>query len=140
MPLPAEYQRATDKFYSFLTEVRDQANFGSTHQAYTMVQGVFQVFRRRLQLTEAIGFANALPALLRALFIADWDTMEAVKPFGDLSDMNREVKQLRPEHNFSTNTAIQDVGSVLKNHVDESNFSAALGDLPEEARQFWHLK
>ena len=33
-----------------------------------MVQGVLQAFRRRLDIKEAIGFANVLPPVLRALF------------------------------------------------------------------------
>ena len=56
MPVPAEYQRATDDFYKLLTDARDSAGLTTTNQAYTMVQGVLQVFRRRLELNEAIRF------------------------------------------------------------------------------------
>jgi uncharacterized protein (DUF2267 family) len=51
--------------------------------------------------------------------------------------MNKAVRQLRPEHNFSTDTAIQDVGWVLKKHVDEDKFRAAMKSMPVAARQFW---
>jgi uncharacterized protein (DUF2267 family) len=74
MPLPQEYQRAGDEFYNFLTELRELSNVGSSHQAYTMLQGVFLVFRRRLSVADAIRFANPLLAVLRSLFVADWDT------------------------------------------------------------------
>ncbi|OFE13442.1 hypothetical protein PHACT_10075 [Pseudohongiella acticola] len=137
MPLPQEYQRASDQFYSFLTELRDLSNFGSSHQTYTMVQGVFQVFRKRLQVRDAIKFADALPAILRAIFVSDWDTEQPIEPFCDLFEMNAEVKQLRAEHNFSTDTAIQDVGNVLKKYVDEEKFTSVVRDLPIEAQQFW---
>jgi uncharacterized protein (DUF2267 family) len=40
---------------------------------YTMTQGVFQVFRRRLNVTEALRFADTLPPVLRAIFVADWN-------------------------------------------------------------------
>jgi uncharacterized protein (DUF2267 family) len=60
MPVPSEYQRATDDFYKLLTDARDSASLTTTNQAYTMVQGVFQVFRRRLELKEAIRFLNVL--------------------------------------------------------------------------------
>ena len=56
MPVPAEYQRATDDFCKLLTDARDSAGLTTTNQAYTMVQGVLQVFRRRLELNEAIRF------------------------------------------------------------------------------------
>ena len=58
MPVPPEYQRARDDFYNFLLDARDTAGLGTTHQGYTMVQGVFQTFRRRLDLKVAIRFAG----------------------------------------------------------------------------------
>jgi uncharacterized protein (DUF2267 family) len=69
MPVPAEYQRATDDFYKLLTDARDSAGLTTTNQAYTMVQGVLQVFRRRLEVNEAIRFLSVLPAGMRALFV-----------------------------------------------------------------------
>jgi uncharacterized protein (DUF2267 family) len=73
-------------------------------------QGVLLVFRRRLSVADAIRFANALPVVLRALLVADWDTNQSRLSFGALIQMNEEVRQLRTKHNFSTDTAIQDVG------------------------------
>ena len=137
MPLPREYQRASDDFYSFVTELRDLSNFGSSHQTYTMVQGVFRTYRSRLEITDAIKFANILPAVLRAIFVADWDTSESIKPFGDSISMNAEVKQLRAEHNFSTEHAIKDVGVVLRKHIDEQSWNSVLSELPTEAQLFW---
>lgn len=83
--VPAEYSRATEHFVEFLVDTRDRSELGSTHQAYTMVQGVFQAFRRRLDIKDAILFAGILPVGLRALFVADWDTSEPRRPF-DIMD------------------------------------------------------
>lgn len=137
MPVPAEYQRASDDFYRFLVDTRDTAGLWSTHVTYTMVQGVFQAFRRRLSIEDAIVFANVLPVCLRALFIADWDTHEPQKSFEDIEEMMREVRSLREEHNFSTETAIRDVATALRRHVDEEAFEQVLSKLPEGARNFW---
>lgn len=62
MPVPTEYQRATDDFYQLLMDARDAAGLVTTNQAYTMVQGVFQVFRRRLRSRKRF----ALPAFCRS--------------------------------------------------------------------------
>lgn len=137
MTLPVEYERATAQFYDYLVDARDIAELWSTHVAYTMTQGVFQTFRRRLTVEESIQFANALPACLRALFIADWNLSDDRQPFGDRSEMTQEVKALRAEHNFSPETAIQDVAKALRRHVDEARFNAVLAALPPEARDFW---
>jgi len=137
MPVPAEYQRASDQFYDYLVDARDTAGFWSTHVTYTMTQGVFQVFRRRLSTKDAIAFANILPICLRALFVSDWDVDEEKKLFTSLEEMTEEVKLLRKDHNFSTETAIKDVAKALRRQVDEEAFDNLLGQLPEGAMEFW---
>src|SRR5947209_1595959 len=127
MPVPAEYQRATDEFYAFLIDARDTAGLRTTHQACTMVQGVFQTFRRRVKVGEAIRFAGVLPPVLRAIFVADWNTEEPVRPFEDFATMTKEVQALRAEHNSAPDTAIRDVASALRRHVDAKNFDRGVG-------------
>lgn len=137
MPVPAEYQRIRDQLYDFLLAVRDRADLGSTHQAYTMVQGVFQVFRRRLEIRDALRFSNVLPAGIRALFVAEWDVDEPVKPFTERKEMTAEVKSLRADHNFATDNAIGDVAWALRRNVDNGDLDRVLSLLPEPAGQFW---
>lgn len=137
MPVPADYERASAQFYDYLVDARDTAGLWSTHVTYTMTQGVLQAFRRRLSVEEAIAFANVLPICLRALFVTDWDIHEERKPFQDRETMTQEVKLLRAEHNFSTETAIRDVAQALRRHVDEAAFDNMLAQLPEGAVEFW---
>lgn len=105
MPVPVEYKRASMDFEQFMLDAREISGLATTHQTYTMVQGVFQAFRRRLDVKEAIGFANVLPPVLRALFVADWDLDEPRRPFEDRAIMTREVQSLRPDHNFAPRSA-----------------------------------
>ena len=137
MPVPAEYERASAKFYEYLVDARDTAGLWSTHVTYTMTQGVFQVFRRRLSTQDAIAFANILPICLRALFVTDWNVGEEKKPFESREVMTREVKSLREKHNFSTENAIRDVAKALRRHVDEEAFDKLLAQLPEGSVEFW---
>lgn len=137
MPGPAEYERASAKFYDYLVDARDTAGLWSTHVTYTMTQSVFQVFRRRLSTHDAIAFANVLPVCLRALFVTDWNIGEERKLFESREVMTREVKLLREDHNFSTDTAIRDVAEALRRHVDEEAFDKLLEKLPEGAVDFW---
>ena len=137
MPVPSEYQRATDDFYKLLIDARDAASLTTTNQAYTMVQGVFQVFRRRLEVKEAIRFLNVLPVGARALFVADWDIDEPKRPFEDRAAMTKEVRALRAEHNFSPDTAIHDVAIALRRNLDQTAFDGVLATLPQGAAKFW---
>lgn len=137
MPVPAEYQRIRDDFYDFLLAARDDSGLWSTHVSYTMAQAVFQVFRRRLSLDEAIGFANILPAGMRALFVADWNPQEPIKEFGSSLEMEKEVKSLRPNHNFSPDGAIPIVARAVRQHVDPQKLDALLKTFPHGAEDFF---
>jgi uncharacterized protein (DUF2267 family) len=137
MPVPSEYQRATDDFYKLLMDARDSAGLSTTNQAYTMVQGVFQVFRRRLDIRDAIRFLGVLPVGARALFVADWDADEPKRGFEDRAVMTREVQALRAEHNYAPETAIRDVAIALRRNLDQAAFDRALAALPGGAAQFW---
>lgn len=139
MPMPVEYQRATDHSHQFFADARDEANLGSVHQAYTMAQSVFQVFRRRLNIEDAIRFANILPAGLRALFVADWNAEEPKVPFEDRAVMTKEVQSLRPLHNFSPESSIRDVAVALRRNMDAAKLDRVLAKLPGAARRRFSL-
>jgi len=137
MPVPAEYGRAGDHFYAFLMDAKEASGLVTTNQSYTMTQGVFQVFRRRIDLKEAIRFANILPTGLRALFVADWDPEEPKQPFTDIPTMTQEVRALRFEHNLSPDNAIKAVATALRKHVDEAKLEHLLEAFAPEAKAFW---
>jgi uncharacterized protein (DUF2267 family) len=76
---------------------------------------------------------------MRALFVADWNLEEERLPFTDFDTMNKEVKQLRPDHNFATASAIQEVAAAVKKNVDQENLRNALNEISEEALAFWQM-
>ena len=137
--VPPEYQQAKIDFYNFLVDARDGSLFQDSQPAYTMAQGVLQAFRRRLDLKDAIRFANVLPVGLRALFVSDWDPDEPRRPFGDRETMTREVQNLRPVHNYSPDDSIQIVAGALRRNVDREAFDRVLATLPEGAVEFWKV-
>lgn len=139
MPYPKEYQTATMDFQNFLADVKKNASFESSHMAYTMAQGVFQTFRRRLSLKDAILFANILPVGLLALFVSKWVPEERKVPFESRENMNKEVGKLRPEHNFSfqVEDPILEVAKALRNQVNKSTLDAMLQKFPAGAVEFW---
>lgn len=137
MPMPTEYRFAGERFLEFVEDARVAAGLQTSHQTYTMVQGVMQTFRRRLTVHDAIRFADVLPPVVRAIFVADWDSQESRRPFGDRAEMMREVQSLRRTHNYAPDSAIRDVAAALRRHVDEEAFDRALSGLPPGAAEFW---
>jgi uncharacterized protein (DUF2267 family) len=140
MTVPAEYYDASRHFEAFLVRARDAAGLTTTNQSFTMVEGVFRAFRRRLSLDDAVRFADVLSPLARALFVADWDPDEPIRPFEDRAAMTLEAQSLRGGHNFAPDTCISDVAVALRASVDEAAFDALLARLPEGARDFWSVR
>lgn len=139
MTIPAEYQRASVEFEKFMVDARDVTGLTTTNMAYNMVVGVLHVFRRRLSVQEALRFAGVLPAVLRAIFVSDWDTEQPRLVFGDRASLTNEVRQLRKAHNFSPDTAIHDVALALQRHVDPQELDRVLASLPPEAQAYWRV-
>ncbi|MBC2860360.1 DUF2267 domain-containing protein [Stappia sp. 28M-7] len=137
MPMPLEYQRAAADFDRLLDIARESAGLATRNQAYTMIQGVFIVFRRRLELADAIRFAQVLPAVARALFVADWDLGAPLLPFEDREALTREVQALRRHHNFAPDTCIRDVARAVRACCDGADLDRILSTLSPQARAFW---
>ncbi len=137
MPVPFEYSNAGAQFRQLLRDARDLAGFATTNQSYTMVQGVLLTFRRRLTTHEALRFADVLPAVARAIFVADWDIDSPPQPFVDRATMSREVQELRADHNYAPDDAISIVAAALRRNVDEVAFNRCLDDLGPKAIEFW---
>jgi uncharacterized protein (DUF2267 family) len=137
MTVPMELQYASRDFEEFLADAREISGLATRNPTYTMVQGVLQTFRRRLEIKEAILFANVLPPILRAIFVADWDVDEPKRPFGSRESMTQEVQSLRKDHNFSPDSAIRDVAAALRRHIDDVALDRVLATLPDGAADFW---
>lgn len=137
MPIPSEYQRASLDFERFMTDARDAADLATTHMAWSMVVGVLHTFRRRLSLEHAVEFANVLPPVVRAIFVADWVLQESPLPFASREVLTTEVQSLRAAHNFSPASAIASVATALRKHVDLQAFERVLAKLPLAAAEFW---
>lgn len=134
-----ELQHASECFERYLVDARDASGLTTRNQTYTMTEGVFRVFRRRLTLKDALRFADVLPPVLRAIFVFDWETDQSQLAFGDRGAMTREAQALRKDHNFAPDTCISDVARALRKNVDEKAFDAVLASLPEGAADFWKV-
>ena len=137
MPMPMELQRASQEFEAYLADTRETTGLTTRNQIYTTTQGVLHSFRRRLDLDEAIRFAGVLPPILRAIFVADWDTSEPKSAFGERADWTKDAQALRKDHNFSSDTCVRDVAAALRKHVDKKEFERTLATLTEAAKDFW---
>lgn len=94
MPMPWTYRQATREWQAFLADAREAMSLESDNATYTAVQGVLQAFRRRLTAQAAIDFAQVLPSVLRALFVADWQRANPLPP-GTRADWTAEAMALR---------------------------------------------
>jgi uncharacterized protein (DUF2267 family) len=139
MPMPFTYRSATQDFEAYLDDLRNISGLNSWNQVYTMTRAVFIVFRAHVAPQVAMTLAQALPAVLRAIFIEDWDLAAPVTPFADRATLTAEVHAIRAEHNFSTPGAIREVALALRHAMKAEDHAFMLGKLPPEARAFWQV-
>lgn len=137
MPLPTAYLNASRDFERYIEAMRTRTLIDSRNVHYTTTQSVFRAFRRRVSIADALMFADALPPVLRAIFVSDWNVDEPKLPFTSRELMTSEVRELRRDHNFAPETAITDVVDSLWSVVDRFEFERMLTKLPADAADFW---
>jgi len=140
MPLPTTYRHATRDWRAFLDDAKEELGLTSDNMAYTAVQGVLLTFRRRLTPAEGLAFADQLPAVLRAIFVAGWDISQPPAPWSDRATLAAEARALRPNHNLTPGNAIEATARALRAHVRQQDFDRVLDTLSPEARDFWHVE
>jgi len=140
MTIPSAYRRATQGFEKFLEDLLTISSLATSHQCFTQTRAVFLVFRSHVEPQVALDFANALPPVLRAIFIEDWNLASPVTPMPGKEKLLAEVKAIREAHNFSTDTAIAEVAVALRQNMNESDYDLMLKSLPSEAATYWKVE
>ena len=133
MPLPTAYRHASKDWRAFLDDVKDRLGLDSDNSAYTVVDAVLQVFRRRLTPAQGIAFADVLPGVLRAIFVYRWDVASPPVPFGTRQQMTREAQAVRPHHNLTPDHCIAAVAWALRRHVRQADLDRILAAIGPRA-------
>lgn len=137
MPMPYAYRHAGRDWAAFLGDVRDVTGLPTDNTAYTAVEGVLAAFRRRLTPQQAVDFAQVLPAVPRALFVAGWDLAAPPAPPGTRADWTAEAQGLRRAHNIAPDTVVEAVAVALRRSVRAPDLERTLAALPPFAADFW---
>lgn len=107
------------------------------HQAYAVTRAVLHVFRDHLTISDALMFAEVLPAVLRAIFVENWRPADSPPLFPDRQTLVQEVKANRRDHNLASESSIRDVAAALRRNVDNASLDRALSRLPAGAADYW---
>ena len=137
MPMPWTYRHASKEWQAFLDDAKDQMGLVSDNMAYTAVDGVLQVFRRRLTAGQGLAFATVLPAVPRAIFVNNWVPGDPPAPWLDRATLTAEVMSLRPNHNLTPPNAIMATAFALRRRVDRRDLDRVLGALGPDAQAYW---
>lgn len=93
-------------------------NLVSDNSAYTAVDAVFQVFRKRLTPEQGLAFASVLPTVLRAIFVKDWDVGQKPVQFAEREELTKEAQLVRRHHNLTPDNAIEATAWALRRNMD----------------------
>lgn len=136
MTIPLDLQHTTEAFDRFLADARRRRGSARAIRPTPWWRGSGGVP------AAAVGgggdpLCGVLPPVLRAIFVADWDTAEPRRPFADRAAMTAEVQDLRRHHNFAPASAIADVAAALRRNMDADKLDRVLATLPDGAADFW---
>ena len=137
MPMPWTYRQATREWQAFLADARAAMELGSDNATFTAVEGVLRSFRCRLTPQQAIDFAQVLPSVLRALFVADWRLVDEPVAPGRRADWIAEARALRPHHNLTPPNCVEATALALRKSVLREDLDRVLAALPPFAAEFW---
>lgn len=137
MPMPFTYRHATDEFRAYLKDMRDRTLIDSDNVIYTATEAVFRSFRARLTPSQALRFADELPAVLRAMFLWRWDVEAAPLPWPDRETVRTEMMALRRDHNFCPPEMLEDVLAAIRATIRKPDWDRALTAIGPEAVAFW---
>ncbi|KRD96259.1 hypothetical protein ASE63_11205 [Bosea sp. Root381] len=140
MTVPSTFVHASRDLERFLLDARDELSHATTHQTWQSVLAVLVTFPARLTAEQGLVFADALPPLLAAMFLQDWDRSQPPKPFAGRAELAREAMAFRGDHNIIPESGIADVARALRRHVEPQAFERALAELPPGARAFWAVE
>ena len=139
MPMPWTYRQATREWQAFLADAMAEMGLSTDHSTFTAVEGVLHAFRRRLTPQQAIDFAQVLPSVLRALFVAEWDLSQPPAPSGTRADWTAEAKALRRHHNIAPDNAVAATAFALRRAVLRADLDRVIAPLPPFASEFWSV-
>lgn len=139
MPMPWTYRHASKEWRAFLDDVKERMSLESDNMAYTAVDAVFQVFRRRLTAQQGLDFASVLPCVLRAIFVNGWEVTAPPVSFPERRALIEEVKQVRVNHNLTPDNAIEATAWAVRRCTNAREFERVLARLPDGAAAFWHV-
>ncbi len=138
MPMPWTYRHASAEWQRFLDIAKEEMDLVSNNSAYTAIDGVLLAFRRRLTIGQALRFADALPSVLRAIFLYRWYP-ETPAPWGSREAQTAEAKALRPNHNLTPDNCIEATAIALRAVVRPDEIDPALSAISAEAEAFWQV-
>lgn len=137
MTVPIDYKQASADFDGFMLDLREALDLQTTHQAWGVLLGVFDVFRRRIDAQEGLAFARALPPLIRSAFVQDWHILDHRQDFADRSILDAEVMAYHRDHQLAQPGCIAATAATLWRHVDKQRVGAALARMSTGAQDFW---
>ena len=140
MPMPSTYRLASKEWSAILADAKDRMNLVSDNSAYTAIDAVLQVFRRRLSAQEGLDFASALPVVPRGIFVKDWQVANDPPPFGSRAALTAEAKAVRPNHNLTPDDAIEAVAWALRRSLDQRDLDRVLARIGPEAAAYWRVE
>ena len=130
MTMPPEIAYASRQFMDLLGSLKKTAGLQTHNQCYAMLRAVLHEFRAHLTIEQAIGFADALPPLGRAIFIEDWQPTERPASVPSRQAFADAVERRLSPHHVPPERIADAVFAVLNERADARKMAVVHDSLP----------
>ena len=135
--MPMEIAYASRQFLELLAALKRTAYLETHTQCYAMLRAVLHEFRRYLTIPQALALADALPPIVRAIFVEDWQPADPPRPPSPQAFDAAVTRRLAPHHAPPGDIALR-VFEVLQDRSAQPKLARALAALPAGLRTLWH--
>lgn len=137
--MPYTYRHSSEEWRGFLKRVRARTLIESDNVIYTALQGLFRAFRARTEPHLVLEFGDTLPAVMRAILVADWKLDAPCQPWVTPPEIEQEVRAFRQAHNFAPVGILDDLIPEVRAEMNGKAFERVMARMPSEAQRLWRL-
>jgi uncharacterized protein (DUF2267 family) len=136
MTQPYEILHASKLFQDWLAALKERAMLQTHNQSQAMFRSVLHCVRRYMTTDEVLTFADALPPLVRGIFIEGWRPAPPAV-LRSPEDLVRDVIADLASHHVPPDSIVSDVLFVLAARSEPWAAKILRAQLPEQLRPLW---
>lgn len=137
MTQPHDVVFASQQYQQWLGALKDKAMLATHNQAQAMMRAVMEELRDCVCDEDALGIANALPALARGIMLENWRLGEEKNKIASADEFHRRLCDNLKDHHAPPDDLAASAFAVWREGLSPEKARALFERLPAALRPLW---